>query len=323
MEKNLKNIKKQMSQMGVFYTPKEDAEKLKALIDVQYNNVYDPTCGQGNLLSVFDDEIQKYGQEIDYEELKKAESTLKNFIGYCGDTLSDDGFKGMEFELIMANPPFSLKWEQNPKDERFSVCKLAPKSKADWAFNLHIIHHLKHDGQAIVLNFPGTAYRSGAEKEIREYFIENNLIEKVISYPPNTFVDTNIATIIYVFKKNKKTTDVVFVDDDGIEKVVSQDEIKQNDYNLSVSMYIEKEVEKENIDIEALNDSVWNNSRKNIIKELEWDKNICEMNDEPEKHMKHIHSLIEDMKRYERNIIEKNKKSDYQLPGQMSIEDII
>ena len=255
-EKNIKNIKKHFSENGIFYTPKEDAEKLTKFIDVKFDEVYDPTCGQGNLLSVFGDEIKKYGQELDAAELEKAKQSLKNFQGYSGDTLSDDKFKGRQFDLIMANPPFSVKWEQLPYDERFKVCELAPKSKADWAFNLHILYHLKENGQAIVLNFPGTAYRGNAEQKIRKYFIDNNFIDKVICYPPNTFVDTKISTIVYIFKKNKKTTDVVFIDETGKEKAVKQSEIVENDYNLSVSTYIEQYVEKEKVDIDIINKQV-------------------------------------------------------------------
>lgn len=118
MKKNLKNMRKQFKEKGVFYTPKEDTLKFKKLIDIEYNEVYDPTCGQGNLLSVFEDDIKKYGARISLpRELEKAKSMLVNFEGYCGGTLKEDKFGGRKFKLIVANPPFSVKKRRSNQNE--------------------------------------------------------------------------------------------------------------------------------------------------------------------------------------------------------------
>ena len=134
-EKSIKNIRQEFKQHGIFYTPSALAERLKSYIDINPKSVYDPTCGAGNLLKVFDDNIKKYGQELDGEQLALID--LPNFIGYAGDTLADDKFGDMQFDCIVANPPFSVKWNPDglKDDERFLHSPvLPPPSKADWAF---------------------------------------------------------------------------------------------------------------------------------------------------------------------------------------------
>ena len=130
---NLKNIKSEFKNKGIFYTPPELGEYLKSLIDIEYDEVYDPTCGHGSLLSVFPDNIKKYGQEINDFALNSAKESLVNFIGEIGDTIQEDKFKGKKFRTIVANPPFSIKYEltENLKtDERFREMPVfAPESK--------------------------------------------------------------------------------------------------------------------------------------------------------------------------------------------------
>lgn len=245
MEKNLKNIKQEFKNKGIFYTPETLALKLKEYIDIPITEVYDPTCGQGNLLKVFDDNIPKYGQELYEAELKKAKQFLKNFTGIAGDTLANPAFLDKKFNCIVANYPFSIKWK--PKiDKRFIEAPTIPtEGKADYAFILHILHYLSDTGIASVLNFPGILYRGNRESKIRKYIVEKNWIDKIILIPPNTFVDTKIATALIIFKKNKTTTDITFIDEElQKEKIVSLEEIKNNDYNLSVNSYVHKEVIK-------------------------------------------------------------------------------
>ena len=279
---NLKNIKDEFKSKGIFYTPPELAEFIKSLVDIAITDVYDPTCGDGALLSVFEDELPKYGQEINDHQLVIANERLKNFNGFCGDTLSNPEFMDKKFSCIVANPPFSIKW--NPPqglfiDERFTQCAfMPPKSKADYAFMLHIIHSLSADGIAVVLNFPGVLYRGNSEGKIRQWMVEKNLIEKVVHISGNKFVDTKIATCCIVFKKNKKTTDVEFIDSDKqLSRTVSFEEIKNNDYILSVSSYIQEEKEIIRLNPKKLQD----NARKSMIMkvkaDLEIDKMVCEI----------------------------------------------
>lgn len=248
-EHSIKAIRQDFKKKGIFYTPPELALMLKSYVDIPYKTVYDPTCGRGNLLKVFENETEKYGQDIEAEEVKIAQSTLKNFHAEVGDTLEKPAFWGRQFDAIVFNPPFSLKW--NPiSDERFEKAPaLAPKSKADYAFLLHVLHYLKHDGVAVGLNMPGILYRGNAEGKIRQWMVEKNYIDKVIQVPPKQFTDTNIATVILVLRKNKTTQDITF-EDISLKKTrtVSFEEIKENGFNLSVQHYIQEEIVKEKID---------------------------------------------------------------------------
>ena len=113
MAYNLKTIKKEFSEKGIFYTPVELANYLKSFLPENVNEVYDPTCGDGGLLCVFEDDVKKYGQELNEEQLIVAQNRLVNFEGVCGDTLSNPAFKNKKFKAIIANPPFGIKWTPN------------------------------------------------------------------------------------------------------------------------------------------------------------------------------------------------------------------
>lgn len=247
--KSLKNIKKEFHDNGIFYTPPELAKIYLDYIPFTPKRVYDPTCGQGNLLNIFGDDVEKYGQELYQDELDKAYEHLKNFHGYCGNTLYDDGFKDEKFDCIVGNYPFSIKWEQF-HDERFDVAPaLAPNGKADYAFILHMLHHLSDDGICVCMGFPGILYRGNKEGVIRKWLVEQNYIDRVVHIPGNTFEDTSISTCLLIIKKNKTDTKVVFEDRETAEtKEVEIDEIRNNNFNLSVSSYVVKEIPKERID---------------------------------------------------------------------------
>jgi type I restriction-modification system DNA methylase subunit len=310
-EKSIKQIRKEFKDNGIFYTPPELALKLKSYIDFEPNSVYDPTCGAGNLLRVFHENVKKYGQELYSEQLELID--LPNFTGYAGDTLTDDKFQKMKFECIVANPPFSIKW--NPDgikgDIRFKDCPdLPPPSKADWAFMLHILYHLSDNGIAVILEFPGILYRGQREGKVRKWFVEQNVIDRVVNIPGNTFTDTSIATCIIVLKKKRKTTDIIFEDGEK-EEVVSIDQIIENDYCLSPSLYIPDEIEKEEIDPAVLEEE----SRKlfliRVRKELQFDKMVCEMEGTS------IHSFIVSIRAVLNEFDDKRKKK--QCDNQLSL----
>lgn len=279
MEKNIKNIRAEFKKNGIYYTTTELAETLKKYVDYKPTRIYDPTCGQGNLLSVFDASIEKYGQEIYADELEKASKSLENFHGYCGDTLKEDGFKDIKFDLIVANPPFSISWSPDEKDERFVYAPCVPTaSRADYAFILHILYHLADTGKAICLEFPGILYRGQREGKIRKWLIEKNYIERVVSIPPNTFVDTTISTCIVVFNKSKTTTDIVFESRElNEEKTISVDEVIKNYFNLSINLYVFKEEPKVNVNPIFLEDEARKGFIKRFENELSFEKQVCEM----------------------------------------------
>ena len=315
-QKSIKNIRQEFKNNGVFYTPKELAEKLKSYVDIDVKNVYDPTCGVGNLLSVFGDDVKKYGQELDAEQLELID--LPNFIGTSGDTLMDDKFSEMKFDCIVANPPFSIKWnpEKLTEDIRFRECPLMPPpSKADWAFMIHILYHLADDGIAVVLEFPGILYRGQREGKIRQWFIENNFIDRVVNVPSNTFEDTTIATCIVVLKKNRTTTDIVFEDGDR-QEIISFDEVKKNGFCLSVNTYLQYEEPKEEINPMILESTARQQFLKSLETELNFERTVCEM--EGISMTPFLDAIKKIVRRYE-NTCHGNPKNK-NLEGQMTLK---
>ena len=296
---------------GEFFTPQEVSELLARITVVgkkQINKVYDPACGSGALLLQFAKVLGKenvrqgfFGQEINLTTFNLARINMflhdvnyEKFSLANGDTLTDPAHWDEEpFEAIVSNPPYSIKWDgdANPlmiNDPRFSPAGvLAPKSKADLAFTLHILSWLAVDGTAAIVEFPGVMYRGGAEQKIRKYMVDNNFVDAVIQLPSDLFFGTSIATCILVLKKSKKDNSVLFIDasaefvrentknklstenratildsfekrDDQeyFSKLVPNDQLAQNDYNLSVSSYVTKEDTREVVDIAELNKEI-------------------------------------------------------------------
>lgn len=238
MAYNMKAIKKEFAGKGIFYTEPELAKYVRSFLPEDVKEIYDPTCGNGGLLSVFGNEVEKFGQEINAEQLADAEKNLANFHGFCGDTLKNPAWMDRKFKYIIANPPFGIKWEPIV-DVRFErIPCMPPKGCADFAFLLHILYMLDKDGIAVCMDSCGILFRNNAEGELRRWFLENNLIEKVVYIPENQFVDTKIKTCLWVLNKAKKNTDIVFIDKKTkTEKTVSFDTIKANNFNLSQNFY--------------------------------------------------------------------------------------
>lgn len=278
MAYNLKSIKQYFKQKGIFYTQPELAILLKSYVGFEPKEIYDPTCGDGALLNCFGDNVTKFGQEINEDQLEIARQRLVNFTGFCGDTLKNPAFLDKKFDCILANPPFSIKWEPNINDVRFNQCPaLPPQSKADFAFLLHILYYLSDNGIAVTLNFPGILYRGNKESIIRQWFVDNNFIERIVNIPPNTFVDTKISTVLIILKKNKTNTDIIFEDKQlKKERVVPIEEIKQNNYNLSTNIYICEEKYKEKPDPVKLQNEARFNTKLKLINDIKVDLMVCE-----------------------------------------------
>lgn len=296
---------------GEFFTPADVSELLTRLGTVgktEINKVYDPACGSGSLLLKAEkvlghDKVRNgfYGQEINITTYNLCRINMflhdvgfEKFNIACENTLtSPQHWDDEPFELIVSNPPYSIKWEgdSNPlliNDPRFAPAGvLAPKSKADLAFIMHSLSWLASNGTAAIVCFPGIMYRGGAEQKIRKYLVDNNFIDCIIQLPDNLFFGTSIATCIMVLKKNKSENSTLFIDAskecvkvtnnnkltaENIDKIVSvfgnrenveyfsrlvqNDEISENDYNLSVSTYVEQEDTREVIDIAVLNTEI-------------------------------------------------------------------
>lgn len=293
---------------GEFYTPQEISELLARITVVgksEVNKVYDPACGSGSLLLRFvkvlgHDKVRQgfFGQEINLTTYNLCRINMflhdvnyEKFDIAHGDTLTEpEHWDDEPFEAIVSNPPYSIRWEgkDNPlliNDPRYAPAGvLAPKSKADLAFTLHILSWLAVNGTAAIVEFPGVLYRGGAEKKIRQYLIDNNYIDTVIQLPPDLFFGTTIATCIIVLKKSKRDNAILFIDASAaftrsgnknkllpehqqkildaftgrehieyLAQLVPNEQIAENEYNISVSSYVEQKDEREAINITELN----------------------------------------------------------------------
>jgi type I restriction enzyme M protein len=304
---------------GEFFTPQEVSELLAriGLIDFnspdrkfkeEVNKVYDPACGSGSLLLKISKIIGKgkvkqgyFGQEINLTTYNLARINMflhdipfdKFNLAY-GDTLMNPKhWDDKPFDVIVSNPPYSIKWEGDSNsllinDPRFAPAGvLAPKSKADFAFVLHILSWLSSSGTASIVEFPGILYRGGAEQKIRKYLVDNNYVDTIIQLPPDLFFGSTISTIIMVLRKNKTDSNILFIDaskefvrfdiknklaatnidrllntirqrtqTEYFSKKVSFDEIVAKDYNLSVNTYVSVEDTSEVINIKELNKKI-------------------------------------------------------------------
>ena len=317
---------------GEFFTPADVSELLTRLGTVgkkKINKVYDPACGSGSLLLKAEKilgkdavEIGFFGQEINITTYNLCRINMfLHDIGFdkfdieCEDTLTNPQHWDDEpFELIVSNPPYSIKWagDENPlliNDPRFAPAGvLAPKSKADLAFIMHSLSWLAPNGVAAIVCFPGIMYRGGAEQKIRKYLVDNNYVDCVIQLPSNLFFGTSIATCIMVMKKGKADNKILFIDasnecvkvtnnnkltPENIDHIVdaftgredieylchlaSYDEVKEQDYNLSVSSYVEAEDTREKIDIVKLNAEIKEIVAREQVLRDEIDKIIAEI----------------------------------------------
>lgn len=293
---------------GEFYTPQEVSELLAEITTVgkkEVNKVYDPACGSGSLLLKFAkvlgrDNVRQgfFGQEINLTTYNLCRINMflhdinyNNFDVALGDTLIDPKHWDDEpFDAIVSNPPYSIRWEgdANPlliNDPRFSPAGvLAPKSKADLAFTMHMLSWLSTSGTAAIVEFPGVLYRGGAEQKIRKYLVDNNYVDAVIQLPPDLFFGTTIATCVIVLKKSKKDNKTIFIDaskefvrngnknklaennrkkildafisregSEYFSKLVDYKDIVDNDYNIAVSSYVTAEDTREVVNITELN----------------------------------------------------------------------
>lgn len=295
---------------GEFFTPQHVSKLIAQLAmhkQKSVNKIYDPAAGSGSLLlqakKHFDNHIIEegfFGQEINHTTYNLARMNMflhninyDKFNIVLGDTLINPHFGDEKpFDAIVSNPPYSVNWigTDDPtliNDDRFAPAGvLAPKSKADFAFVLHVLSYLSSKGRAAIVCFPGIFYRGGAEQKIRKYLVDNNFVETVISLAPNLFYGTSIAVNILVLSKHKADTKTQFIDASGedffkkvtnnnvledkhIENImeifdrkedveyvavlIDNNKIAENDYNLSVSSYVKAKDKREVVDIVKLN----------------------------------------------------------------------
>jgi type I restriction enzyme M protein len=285
---------------GEFYTPQEVSKVLAKIVTTgksKLKSVYDPTCGSGSLLLRVAKEVKEvsnfYGQEMNRTTYNLARMNMilhgvhyRKFDIKQEDTLEHPQHIDKQFEAIVANPPFSAKWTANPlftSDDRFSQYgKLAPASKADFAFVQHMVYHLAENGNMAIVLPHGALFRSGSEQHIRKYLIEDrNYLDAIIGLPANIFYGTSIPTCIMVYKKcREQPGDILFIDasndfekvktqnilrNEHIDKIISTyrnrdviekyskrvsiQEIEENEYNLNIARYIDTNENEQSIDI--------------------------------------------------------------------------
>ena len=280
--KSLKQLRKDYKEHGVFYTDSKLAEIIKQFIPADVKEVYDPTCGGGALLSAFGDDVAKYGQELNPTQAEETQMKLKNAHIAAGDTLLEPAFLDKKFRGIVANPPFSVSWEPGNiagHDARFIAAPcLPPRSKADYAFLLHILYMLSEDGVAACLGFPGILYRGQREGKIREWLVRINVIEEIHHIPGGFFDDTNIATCLVVMKKNRGNRNTIrFVDmEHGISEDILISDIEANGFNLSVSSYVTPpEPEKPPFDSRAIELQAHEDIIVRLKKEIDFSKRVA------------------------------------------------
>lgn len=303
---------------GEFYTPHEVSVLMSEIVaehlkDRDKIEIYDPTSGSGSLLINIGKSLSKYmdnsnGIKYYAQELKENTYNLtrmnlvmrgiipSNIYARNGDTLEDDwpyfddadpiaSYDPLYVDAVVSNPPYSQNWNPSGKemDPRYAGYGIAPKSKADYAFLLHDLYHLKPDGIMNIVLPHGVLFRGGEEGEIRKNLIENNKIDAIIGLPSNIFFGTGIPTIVMVLKQKRTNDDVLIIDAskgfikegknnklrdsdikkivdtfkkrlsiDKYSKVVSRDEIRQNDYNLNIPRYVDSPEKAESWDIYAL-----------------------------------------------------------------------
>lgn len=317
---------------GEFFTPQEVGEllaKITLIGKTSVNKVYDPACGSGSLLLKFAKVLGKenvkngfFGQEINLTTYNLARINMflhdinfNNFNLERGDTLIHPAHWDDEpFDAIVSNPPYSTRWagKSNPlliNDPRFAPAGvLAPESKADLAFTMHMLSWLSPIGTAAIVEFPGVLYRGGAEGKIRKYLVDNSFVDAVIQLPSDLFFGTSIGTCIIVLKKNKVDNNILFIDaseefvrntnknklsDQNIENILNMlknrvsvenksvlttyEEVKENDYNISVNSYLKQISYEKEIDIKDLNQSIKEIVLKEEQTRKELDKIISEL----------------------------------------------
>lgn len=303
---------------GEFYTPHEVSVLMSEIVaehlkDRDKIEIYDPTSGSGSLLINIGKSLSKYmdnsnGIKYYAQELKENTYNLtrmnlvmrgiipSNIYARNGDTLEDDwpyfddadpiaSYDPLYVDAVVSNPPYSQNWNPSGKemDPRYAGYGIAPKSKADYAFLLHDLYHLKPDGIMNIVLPHGVLFRGGEEGEIRKNLIENNKIDAVIGLPANIFFGTGIPTIVMVLRQKRENDDILIIDAskgfvkegknnklresdikkivdtfknrlsiDKYSKVVSRDEIRQNEYNLNIPRYVDSSEKAEGWDIYAL-----------------------------------------------------------------------
>lgn len=298
---------------GEFYTPQQVSMILAKIVTTgktRLKSVYDPTCGSGSLLLRVAKEVEDvssfYGQESNPTTYNLCRMNMimhnvhyRKFDIRNEDTLERPQHIDQRFEAVVANPPFSAKWSANPlhmSDDRFSAYgKLAPKSKADFAFIQHMVYQLDDNGTLAVVLPHGVLFRSAAEGHIRKYLIEDrNYLDAVIGLPANIFYGASIPTCVLVFKKQREHSDNIFFIDasqhfgkvtnqnylrpNDIEKIISTyrqripenkysyvatlDEVQENDYNLNIPRYVDTFEEDEPVDLQAISAELKNLDRE-------------------------------------------------------------
>ena len=312
---------------GEFYTPQQVSRILAKLVTInksKLQSVYDPTCGSGSLLLRVGKEtkvVSYYGQEFNSTTYNLARMNMllhgvsfRHFDIKNDDTLEKPRHIDMKFDAVVANPPYSQNWSADPKfieDERFSAYgKLAPKSKADFAFIQHMIYQLSDNGTMAVVLPHGVLFRGASEGIIRKYLIKDkNYLDAVIGLPANIFYGTSIPTCILVFKKCRENEEnIIFIDaskdfepgknqnrlrDQDVDKIIKTytdrveiekychiatlSEIEENDYNLNIPRYVDTFEEEEEIDIKAVQQD---------LKEI--DKQIAEVDKELNVYLKEL-----------------------------------
>lgn len=330
---------------GEFFTPIEVSEILAKIVQPKENDrIYDPTCGSGTLLikafkEISSKKAQIYGQEKNYQtwglcQMNMFIHNIDDAIIYHGDTISNpqnlENEKLMQFDCIVANPPFSLKkwangYATDSNDKNFKMSKeydvykrfdwgIPPKDTGDYAFILHMLHSLKNTGKMAIIAPHGVLYREKSEGKIREKILQHNLLDAVIGLPKCLFYGTDISACILVFKKNKTDKNILFIDASReYKKCKNKNKLTKENINKITKTYINKsEIEKYSrvVKIKEIEENDYNLNISRYIDNFidEEEININEINEKLRKLDDSIRETEEEINKMIKELIEIDSK---------------
>lgn len=281
---SLANKKKEYAKKGIFHTNEALAKKvhdtIQSIAKQQGNiikDILDINVGGAGLLSVFSDDVAKYGMDIEAEFIEYTKEHLKGEFVVC-DCLRDEPFN-REFDYIVGNYPFSLKGNGKEMAQILNA-PFELSNTLDSAFILRNLNYLSNKGACVLISSLGMLYRGGKEQKFREWLIQKNYIDCLEFIPSDThFDDTKIATALIVLRKDRKEKDTITFKNEGLIKEININEIIKRDYNLDIKLYVEKQTERDELDFDVVNNEIFQNDIKDLKAKLEFYNALYEMLD--------------------------------------------
>lgn len=291
---------------GIFHTNQKLAIHIKNRM-IEYANklkcgeiteIVDLCCGVGGLLKVFDDNVEKYGCDIEEAFVLEAEKNINGH--FICDSIFNNPFKDKKFKFIIGNYPFSINGD-GKEITRLLEAPVELSNKLDNAFIYANLKALSDDGLCLLLSSNGVLFRDKKEQMFRKYLIDNNYLEAIEEIPSDKefFDDTIIPVVLLVFRKNKSTDSITIIDKNGEKKEVSKKEIEDNNYNLNISRYIYHEIVEEEVDVLKCTRDIIEQNIDSFISNIDMLSSIEELYNENfiDKYIDSIYCICEEFKK--------------------------